>query len=248
MRRQLAARTVAKGVDAVGLTKPAFRFRERVRARRAGDGPSIGGDGLPLPSPLLMIRVVGHADGDAFQAHGRACAETVQGLVEDQGRELGATGSMLDFGCGCGRVLRQWAGLDGVRVVGTDYNPELVDWCRENLPFAEVRRNGAAPPLPAGDSEFGLIYAFSVFTHLGETAQRRLDEGAGAGARAGRAASLHRQGRRARSAPAGRAICCPATAPAISSRPRPRPREPTCAPPSRPGSGSNAGCSEISSS
>ena len=171
MRRQLAARTVAKGVDAVGLTKPAFRLRERLRARRAGEVPSIGADGLPLPSPLLMIRVVGHADCDAFLAHGRACAETVRRLVEEQGSELGATGSMLDFGCGCGRVLRQWAGLDGVRVVGSDYSRELVDWCRENLPFAEVRRNGAAPPLPASDSEFSLIYAFSVFTHLGETAQ-----------------------------------------------------------------------------
>ena len=154
---------------------------------------------------------------------------------------------MLDSGCGCGRVLRQWAGLDGVRVVGTDYNPELVDWCRENLPFAEVRRNGAAPPLPAGDSEFGLIYAFSVFTHLGETAQvawmRELERALEPG---GLLLFTAKGDVHARASSPSH--CCPATAPAISSRPRPRPREPTCAPPSRPGSGSNAGCSEISSS
>ncbi len=163
--------TARRGVDAIGLTKPAFRLRERIRAMRATDTATVGADGLPLPSPLLMIRVVGHTDADAFQAHGRACADVVRRFVAEQGLELASAGAMLDFGCGCGRVLRHWADLGDVRTVGTDYNPELVAWCNANLPFVEARGNAEAPPLPAAESEFDVAYAFSVFTHLGEDAQ-----------------------------------------------------------------------------
>ena len=48
----------------------------------------------------------------------------------------------------------------------------MVDWCRENLPFAEVAVNESSPPLPNESSTFDLVYALSVFTHLTEEAQR----------------------------------------------------------------------------
>jgi SAM-dependent methyltransferase len=160
-----------KGIARAGLTEPAFKARERLRAYRAGRGAGVGSDGLPLPSPLLMLRVVGHADAEAFERHGRACAEAVRDFAAEAGLSLEQAGAMLDFGCGCGRVLRHWQGLSGPRVVGSDYNPELVRWCQENLPFAEVDTNGDRPPLARADSEFDMVYAFSVFTHLTEPAQ-----------------------------------------------------------------------------
>ena len=58
-------------------------------------------------------------------------------------------------------------------VQGTDYNPLLVDWCRRNLKFAEFRTNTFEPPLHNDDGEFGLVYAFSVFSHLPEQLLRR---------------------------------------------------------------------------
>jgi SAM-dependent methyltransferase len=160
-----------KGIARAGLTEPAFKARERLRAYRAGHGGGVGSDGLPLPSPLLMLRVVGHADAEAFERHGRACAQAVRDFAGEAGLGFEQIEAMLDFGCGCGRVLRHWQGLSGARVVGSDYNPELVRWCRENLPFAEVDANGDRPPLARADAEFDLIYAFSVFTHLTEPAQ-----------------------------------------------------------------------------
>jgi SAM-dependent methyltransferase len=160
-----------RGIARAGLTEPAFRAQERLRAYRAGRGRRVGSDGLPLPSPLLMLRVVGHADADAFERHGRSCAQAVRDQVAEQGRSLEGMEAIMDFGCGCGRVLRHWQGLSGARVVGSDYNPELVQWCRANLPFAEVDTNGDRPPLARADAEFDLIYAFSVFTHLTEPAQ-----------------------------------------------------------------------------
>ena len=73
--------------------------------------------------------------------------------------------SVLDFGCGCGRVLRHWHRFRG-RLSGTDYNPALVGWCARHLGFAEFQLNGLAPPLVYPDEAFDLVYALSVFTHL----------------------------------------------------------------------------------
>ena len=211
MRRQLAARTVAKGVDAVGLTKPAFRLRERVRARRAGDGAehrrrraaaALAAADDPRGRPRRRRRLPGPRPG----------------LCRD-----GATASSRsrDSGPGCDRLdaglrlrLRAGSCASGPAWTASGWSApttaaELVDWCRENLPFAEVRRNGAAPPLPAGDSEFSLIYAFSVFTHLGETAQRAWMRELERVSRARWVAALHHQGRRPRPAPARRASVVP---------------------------------------
>lgn len=80
--------------------------------------------------------------------------------------------SVLDFGCGCGRVLRQWEGVTSAATFnGTDYNPRLVRWCNENLGCATVGRNGLEPPLAYRNAEFDLCYAVSVFTHLPEPMQ-----------------------------------------------------------------------------
>jgi SAM-dependent methyltransferase len=79
-------------------------------------------------------------------------------------------GAILDFGCGCGRVARHWAALEGPEVYGSDYNRELIDWCRANLPFMAAATNGREPPFPF-DRHFDLVYAISVFNHLTEATQ-----------------------------------------------------------------------------
>jgi SAM-dependent methyltransferase len=168
----VARPALRKGLERLRLVEPAFKASERVRAYRARGSRTVGRDGLPLPPPLLMIRVVGHADPDAFEEKGEACAATVRDLVARHGPDIASMESIMDFGCGCGRVLRHWGDLPETRVVGTDYNAQLVAWCSENLPFVEARTNGDRPPLPADDAEFDLVYAFSVFTHLDEPAQR----------------------------------------------------------------------------
>ena len=77
---------------------------------------------------------------------------------------------MMDFGCGCGRVTRHLKDLPG-NVHGSDYNPHLVHWCAEHLPFGEFRTNDAEPPLPYDDDFFDFLYSISIFTHLDEPLQ-----------------------------------------------------------------------------
>ncbi len=75
---------------------------------------------------------------------------------------------VLDFGCGAGRVLRQFAPeTQDAEFWGCDIDRPSVDWLRENLsPPFEVFEVDERPGLPQADGYFDLIYAFSVYTHL----------------------------------------------------------------------------------
>ena len=96
--------------------------------------------------------------------------------LERRGRALADVRSILDFGCGCGRVIRH-LGRVPADLHGSDANATLAAWCRENLPFGRYAVNGLAPPLPYEDGAFDLVYTMSVFTHLPAHLQRPwLDE------------------------------------------------------------------------
>jgi SAM-dependent methyltransferase len=98
---------------------------------------------------------------------GALAAESIAGILAKNGKDIRDFRSILDFGCGCGRVLRHWARLDAV-VHGCDFNSRSIQWCRRNLAFAKLRVNNLEPPLPYIDEQFDLVYALSVFTHLPE--------------------------------------------------------------------------------
>lgn len=89
------------------------------------------------------------------------------------GHPLASFGQILDFGCGCGRLIRHLPHRTGATLTGTDYNPELIRWCRQNLPFGTFETNDLAPPLAYPDASFDFIYARSVFTHLPEDLQQQ---------------------------------------------------------------------------
>lgn len=128
-------------------------------------------DGLPLPPPRLIHDVSGVYDQEAFYENGRLGAECIRRTLAKNGLAVEKFGRVLDFGCGCGRVMRHWANVRPTRFHGSDYNPRLVAWCRENLPFAEFNVNGLAAPLPYADGQFDFLYTISVFTHLPEEMQ-----------------------------------------------------------------------------
>lgn len=114
-----------------------------------------------------MHLVAGTADANWFIAGGRFAAETIQAALHRQGLDLGAFSSVLDFGCGCGRViphLRPCLRLNAL--YGCDYNSKLIRWCQQNLSFARFSVNRLAQPLSYPDSQFDLTYGFSVLTHL----------------------------------------------------------------------------------
>ena len=151
-------RRVLRLLARAGLIGPAFHAYERVVSLRP-DRPRVV-DGPPLPPRRLMVRVAGTADADWFLRSGRAAYDAIAAHVP-----LAEVESVLDFGCGCGRVTRYWADFAGT-ASGSDVNTKAVDWCRTNLPFARFEVNRLEPPLAFADESFDLVYALSVFTHL----------------------------------------------------------------------------------
>jgi SAM-dependent methyltransferase len=157
-RRDMAASTgtVTKGTEvAAGAARP---------------------DLLPFP-PLEMRRLVGPTELDLYDNPSGALvypwlpAETYE--------------KVFDFGCGCGRVARQLILQRPVPAtyVGIDLHKGMIEWCQQNLSpvapnfhfyhhdvfnvaFNPGHEKPLSAPFPAGDSQFTLVNALSVFTHL----------------------------------------------------------------------------------
>jgi len=164
-----APKPLLQGLERVGVLAPAYRLYERARALRGRNGRAES-DGLPLPPARLRLVVAGTTDASWFLESGRTTAETIRAAAARHGADLGEIERLLDFGCGCGRVTRHWRDL-GALVHGSDYNADLVDWCRRNLAFATFTTNRLAPPLPLPSESVDVAYAVSVLTHLPEELQ-----------------------------------------------------------------------------
>jgi len=132
-------------------------------------------DGLPIPPLKLRSLVWGeYVDLRNFFYEQRQMDYIFETLSQN-GATIEEFQAILDFGCGAGRAIRQFASLqrplERAQLYGTDINPTQINWCRRNLPFAEFEVNGPCPPLIYGDERFDFIYTFSVFTHLSEAQQ-----------------------------------------------------------------------------
>ncbi|MCE4540912.1 MULTISPECIES: bifunctional 2-polyprenyl-6-hydroxyphenol methylase/3-demethylubiquinol 3-O-methyltransferase UbiG [unclassified Caballeronia] len=91
------------------------------------------------------------------------------GFFRHTGRLLdGAT--VLDYGCGWGRLLRlMYKFTEPARLYGCDPWSASIDLCKEYKVAANLAVCDYVPDeVPFPDVRFDLIYAFSVFTHLSE--------------------------------------------------------------------------------
>jgi len=125
---------------------------------------------LPVPPSSLRYLVAGEEDINWFLHAGKLGAETVIGLLESNNIKLDSESRVLDFGCGCGRVIRHFKDVL-FKLYGTDCNNFAIQWCNNYLDFGSFQSNKLSPPLNYDDNSFELIYAFSIFTHLSESLQ-----------------------------------------------------------------------------
>ena len=169
-------RRLADGLGRVGLLRPAVAVYEgaltaRWSLRRSHGAGAAGGD-LPIPPARLRVRAgPAHADVDYFLRSGERHAALIRQVLAEHGTPLDECSALLDFGCGCGRVVRRWRDLAGTDIVGCDINPKMIAWCTQNLPYGTFLVTELDPPLPFDRDRFDVVYAFSVFTHLPEALQ-----------------------------------------------------------------------------
>jgi SAM-dependent methyltransferase len=110
-------------------------------------------ENIPIP-PLGIIKLVtGTPDVEWFIETGKISAERIRSALKQVHVDPEGLDCILDFGCGCGRVLSHLA----------DLKAELHG-C-ELVPSAKLAINELAPPLPYESEKFDLVYAFSTFTH-----------------------------------------------------------------------------------
>jgi SAM-dependent methyltransferase len=128
-------------------------------------------DQLPLPPASLVFDVIGHGWRSIYFHSGIRIANGIINNLTHSGVKLKDLHNILDFGCGCGRLIRHIRCIPHTTIFGTDYNGRLIEWCRGHLPFARFATNQLAPPLEFQADTFDLIYAQSIFTHLSEGLQ-----------------------------------------------------------------------------
>lgn len=124
----------------------------------------------PIPPVDLAARVGPGASEDPIEAYlseGRAVRERIERMLPDGWDWTGKR--VLDFGCGSGRVLRHFLPeADRAELSGCDIHAESIAWLDQNLPQVRAFANGYEPPLEVADGSFDLVYATSVFTHIGD--------------------------------------------------------------------------------
>lgn len=147
--------------------------RPRVRGSAGPEVEAAEFDERGIPVPPLRLRglVSGQDAVEEWLRGGAQDACLIRELVERHTGTLSEMRSILDFGCGCGRVARWWGDLHGPVIVGNDYDADLTNWCQENLPGIAVKTNAPEPPLPFDSDTFDFVYAISLFTHLTADAQ-----------------------------------------------------------------------------
>jgi SAM-dependent methyltransferase len=134
---------------------------------------------FPFP-PLDLLQRTGHVDPSDperdYDLWGKGIRSIIEGLLPADWLWKGRR--VLDFGCGAGRVLRQFGPESQIAEFwGCDIDAPSIDWISANLtpPFQAVQCK-EEPGLIFPDEYFSLVYAVSVFTHLTEHANSWLLE------------------------------------------------------------------------
>lgn len=131
-------------------------------------------DGLPIPPQDLWAGY--GANAADYLSSGQAHYQHMLKVLAETGYSPQPGQRILDFGCAAGRMTRCWINTsvslgqaNPMEVWGSDLGAEHIQWCQQYLsPPLNFVTNTTFPHLPFEDHYFDLIYAGSVFTHIGD--------------------------------------------------------------------------------
>lgn len=125
-----------------------------------------------FPPAYLRVKVCGSIPIEYYLSTQEPYVQALLAALARVAADPTQFSDVLDFGCGCGRVLLPLRKhLPQARFYGADSDAALIRWSRKHIPDAQFTHNGPEPPLPYADASFDLIYGLSVFTHLDERLQ-----------------------------------------------------------------------------
>ncbi len=123
-----------------------------------------------MPEPALQ-EIWNGASGLALARQTRSFYAKLRASYERHGATPLSQSTVLDFGCGWGRLTRYLLrDVAPGRLFGCDPVEGILEVCRANRIAATFARSPVIPERLPFDERFDLVFAFSVFTHLSETA------------------------------------------------------------------------------
>ena len=131
------------------------------RAGRAAEVPD-------LPSQELQSRYTG-AHGYETLRQGYSSYVLFRALYQQFSEQVIGKATILDFGCGWGRILRFFLrDVPRNQLYGVDQSAEAIDACTASFKGCNFKLIEPDPPIPVRENHFDLIYLFSVFSHVPE--------------------------------------------------------------------------------
>lgn len=138
----------------------------------------------PIPDIANIHRVSGPTSDQAqYLIGGLTTFHQIAAILRiDFQRELSSFSTILDWGVGCGRVLRHFhestalLGIesnDNWRLIGLDIDGINIEWCKTHMGDAATFDLLSFSGFDVEASSVDLIYGISVFTHLAEHEQHR---------------------------------------------------------------------------
>lgn len=122
---------------------------------------------LAIPPDENITRVTGPNTASAYSfggaTHAYRLAEVAYNLTDSL---FDHRTSIVDWGCGAGRLTQHFAHWWPNRVSGIDVDPVNVEWFKSNIPHVPIIKIPWTPPtnLPEGTAD--LVFAYSVFSHI----------------------------------------------------------------------------------
>lgn len=123
--------------------------------------------------PLDLIgRTSGFADADLFWKSGLESLQNIRTALAITEKTFSDFPRILDWGCGCGRLLLHLADAGkNSEVYGLDVDGEAVGWCRRFIPWAKTKAYDGRSLSMFEDNSFDLVINQSGFTRLPESYQ-----------------------------------------------------------------------------
>jgi len=133
---------------------------------------------LPAMAPAQVQRDWTGSDGKPLMVQSCAFIESVTTAFQRHVRRPLDGATVLDHGCGWGRLLRLILRYTPAeKIWGLDPWDRSIELCREaRIPVHLAICDYVPRTLPVGDVRFDLIFAFSVFTHLSPGCAARVME------------------------------------------------------------------------
>lgn len=126
----------------------------------------------PFPPTDSMSCGSNDRSDQEFALSGAGYYDHMEKALNSIGRSWGDMDTVLEFGCGIGRVARLFAKhAPRQKFIGFDLNDKAIEWLRNNLGFGEFHAGSVKPPLPIEEGSIDVVFSISVFSHLKEESQ-----------------------------------------------------------------------------